>query len=97
MTSSVAGRAVTGRPATSPDRPAGHKLAPSERLVGQQVLVRLRSGEKLRGRYVTGSRYEIQLLVGEQRVVVFKHAVDWIVSVAHDGEAVDPTRDGAGR
>lgn len=70
------------RPPTNPQStPTARKLAPSERLLGQNVAIRLRSGETFEGRYVNGSRYEMQLVVGERRVVIFKHAVDWMAPV----------------
>lgn len=76
-----ADRNASRPPASAPSTPAGRKLAPSERLLGQNVAIRLRSGETFEGRYVNGSRYEMQLVVGERRVVIFKHAVDWMAPV----------------
>lgn len=70
----------SGKPTRAPLNGANaRKAAPSERLVGATVAVRLRNGGTITGRYVGGSRYEIELLTDQGRVVVFKHSIDWMM------------------
>lgn len=74
-------RSSSRRPSGNAPAFVGHKLAPSERLLGQEVTIRLRSGKTFEGWYVNGSCYEMELIIGERRVLIFKHVMDWMAPV----------------
>lgn len=71
---------MTMRDQTPSASAAPRKATPLEALTGQPVTIRLRSGDVLRGRLVRTSRYEIEVISPtEYRLVVFKHAIDYMV------------------
>lgn len=48
-------------------------------LLGQRVRVRLRGGQEVVGQLVGLSRYNLVIVATQGRMVVYKHAVDWLV------------------
>lgn len=73
------GTTATSTPARRPD--------PDYLLLGQRVRVHLRGGQELVGQLVGVSRYNLVVVTGQGRMVLFKHAVDWLMPEGTDKTA----------
>ena len=83
---------VTARPAGRDEAVAqAQRPAPDHLLLGQRVRVHLRGGQELIGQLVGVSRYNLVVVTGQGRMVLFKHAVDWLMP-----EGTDKTTRSAG-
>ncbi|MEW6048681.1 MAG: hypothetical protein AB1609_19765 [Bacillota bacterium] len=64
---------------STPGNTQARRPDPDYLLLGQRVRVRLRGGQEVVGQLVGLSRYNLVIVATQGRMVVYKHAVDWLV------------------